>query len=495
MRVSVSYIRIITLLYIAFSLFPFFLGWTRLYYGIPLSLLLGLGIYQFTQSLSFDEVEFYSKRQLVIAIVILFLWVSFSGAGGMGYQVTDLYKSNTLVKELSTRSWPLEYDVDGEKMYLSHYLAYYIAAPTVFSILGFKVTQLALFVYTFIGILISVFWLHRFIKGNLAFFSVFFILFGGIATFSFVNTFGSESLSVYLDKILNHGYLFWLNSREVIPLNFMSVTDMLYWTPQHAIPAFLGVGIMLNAGFVDGDIKYMPFIICLLAMWSPMVLVGLFPLFVFVLLLRRFEGIWNYVNLIIAPILFIVLASFLLAIESGELVQHFIFTDLTGQGVSILKQMGIYFHFLFFEVVIWAIPIYAVLKNGFAKDEKILFLFTCVMLMIIPLYRFGLWNDWCTRVSMGSLIVLSLFAFRALVNAKGILKGVMILLFISGAQAASIGIIGSVIYSDFRPNFKSPEESQVLTLPEICVGYPITQFVASEDTFFFKHLAKQKMEK
>ncbi|WP_304235863.1 hypothetical protein [Jiulongibacter sediminis] len=494
MRIPISLIRVITVLYISFSLFPFFLGWVRPVYGIPLSLMLIWGLYQHFKNLDFTKREFYPAKQLIVFLIILFLWVSFSGSGGMGYQVSDLYKSNTLVKELTNRSWPLDYDVDGNTMYLAHYLSYYIATPTLFGFLGFKAAQFALFFYTYLGVVLSFFWMYRFVKGNLIGFSFFLIVFGGVTTLSIMLSQDTSIIEVLKDKILNHGYLFWLNSWETIPLNFMSVTDMLYWTPQHALAAFLGVGLILNDGFVDDDIRYLPFVLSLLAMWSPMVLVGLFPLLVFVLLKFKFSGFWNYTNLLIAPVFFLVQASYLLSIESEELVKNFIFTDMSAEGVSILKQVGIYLYFLFFEVFIWAVPIYLILRNQLEKVELKLLFHVVFMLSVIPLYRFGLWNDWCTRVSMGCLLTLALFGYKALISGNGYKKVALFVILIMGGKASLVAIGGSAKHAGYRPNFLSPEEQQVLSLPEICVGYPITQFVAPDDTFFFKYLAKEKAQ-
>jgi hypothetical protein len=271
----------------------------------------------------------------------------------------------------------------------------------------------------------------------------------------------------------------------------MSVTDMLYWTPQHFIPAILGIGILLNDAYVEGDLRHTPFFLSLLAMWSPMVLVSLFFPFAFVLFQKKFSGIWNVTNLFIAPVIFFFTGTFLLAIESEELVKHFIITDLSERGFSRLDQVGIYLYFLVFEVVIWAFPVYLVMRRNWPAAHKQLFYFTVLALSLIPLYRFGLWNDWCTRVSMGSLIILAVYAYKAFVQSQGWKHWMMLLLFILGGQAFSIGFLGSVTEMGYRIKFDPPSEPEVLTLPEICVGYPITQFVAPEDSFFYTYLAQK----
>ncbi|AWV97861.1 hypothetical protein [Arcticibacterium luteifluviistationis] len=491
MRIPISILKVLTVCYISFALFPFFLGWTELKFGIPLCVLLLYGIFNYSKSLDFNIKEYFSVKSILLAALVIFIWVAFSGAGGMGYQYSDIFKSNTLVLELTQKPWPLEYEVDGERMFLSHYLGYYLPGPALVGFLGYKVVQLFHFFYTLLGISLGMFWLGRFTKQNLSSFALFFILFGGISTFALFSKYGLEAFPQLWDRVINHGYLFWLNSKEVIPLNYMAINDMLYWTPQHVIPSLFGIGLLLNDTFIDKDIRFTPFTISLLAIWSPLVLVGILPFFLFSLFYMRFKGIWNFTNLFIAPVIFGVVAVFLLAIESGELVKNFIITDLSEKGISVFQQLYVYAHFLFFEVLIWAIPIYLVLRNRFEKGNKKLFLFAVLLLVTIPLYRFGLWNDWCNRVSMPALVVLAIFAFKAFSEAKRVNKWILGVLFVLGTHAATIGIVGSFIESGYKINFHPPEESQVLSLPEICVGYPITQFVAHEDTFFFKYLAKK----
>lgn len=492
MRLPIAVIRLLTVIYVSFVLIPFFIGWVRIQYAAPLVVLYAWGMYNYYRSLDFSYREFWSKKALLFSALFIFIWVALSGAGGVGYQVSDLSKSNTLIKELTLHTWPLEYAVDGEKMYLSHYLGYYLPGPFLLSWLGYKYVQLFLFFYTLIGISLGVFWLARFAQKDNSLFAGFLILFGGISTFSFLFKFGGEAIAEFVHRVSTHGYVFWLNSWDVIPLNYMAISDMLYWTPQHIIPTFIGIGFLLNDSFIDRDISYTPFAISLLAIWSPLVLVGLFPFFAYVLFHGRFKGIWNITNLLISPAIFGVVAIFLLAIESETLVKHFIFTDLSGRGLTYLDQIGTYFYFVFFEVLIWAIPIFFVLRGTLNLEYKTLLGFTVLLLLLIPFYRFGLWNDWCNRVSMPAIVVLALFAFKGILQSKGLMRFVMLALLTLGSSAAVIGMVGSVKMAGNKVGFFPPELHEVQTLPEICVGYPITQFVAPSHSFFYTHLGKRK---
>jgi len=99
MKVIIDHIRLVTLFYIAFPLLPFFGGWVRLEFAIPLILLLGLGCFQYYNSLTFKENERFRKRDIWVGIAIVSFWLLFSGAGGMGFQFDDHNKNNTLTWE------------------------------------------------------------------------------------------------------------------------------------------------------------------------------------------------------------------------------------------------------------------------------------------------------------------------------------------------------------------------------------------------------------
>jgi hypothetical protein len=492
MKVIIDHIRLVTLFYIAFPLLPFFGGWVRLEFAIPLILLLGLGCFQYYNSLTFKENERFRKRDIWVGIAIVSFWLLFSGAGGMGFQFDDHNKNNTLTWELSNNAWPLEYMVDGDRMYLSHYLSYYIMGPFLAGFIGYMYAQAVVFLWTGLGVFLGLFWLARATKNFNWRFFLFVIFFGGVALFSFVLKYKSGFMVELFARLKSHGYVFWMNGWDVIPVNYMGITDMLYWTPQHFIPALLGVGLILNMGLIDKNIKYLPFILSLLAMWSPLILVGLFPFFLYVLWTNKMEGIFNYVNLIIAPLLFGVLFSYLLAIDSGELIKQFIFSYVGERHSSLSTKIVVYFYFILFEVLVWVIPIVFLKWRKWEAGEKPLFLLTCIVLILVPLYRFGLWNDWCTRVSVPALLVLLVYVFKTFMEEKSLRKYSLVVILILSSLGATMDLVGSIYYSGFKPKFAPPTENQVKTLPEICISFPITQFVAKENTFFFKYLARKK---
>jgi hypothetical protein len=99
------------------------------------------------------------------AICLTIMWVSLSGAGGAGYQNGDYVASNSLLKDLINRSWPLEYDIPAgpgdsrsSHLYLVYYFAYYLPAAVVGKALGCEAANVAVFAWTCLGVLLALSW-------------------------------------------------------------------------------------------------------------------------------------------------------------------------------------------------------------------------------------------------------------------------------------------------------------------------------------------------
>ena len=236
MRIPIASLKMLTLLYVSFVLFPFFLGYMRPEYGLPCLAVLGFGYYKFYQGLDFSIYESVGKSGLFAGLGILIVWMLFSGAGGMGFQQADHIKNNVIENDLSSISWPVSYLINGERMYLSHYFGYYLPGPALVGFLGYKYAQLFLFFYATLGAVLGFFWLWRFAKGSFGLFVFLLIVFGGLSFVSLFIKYGGGAFAELIHRIKDHGYPFWLNSWEVIPLNYMPINDMMYWAPQHAIP-------------------------------------------------------------------------------------------------------------------------------------------------------------------------------------------------------------------------------------------------------------------
>lgn len=496
-KFNISLLKIASILYLAFPLFIFFIGWFKLPISLFLCGLLGWGlalvIKNQQQKIFFEAPVF----QIVILFSIVLFWLLISGAGGFGYQNHDYFKHNSLLKDLTDQTWPVSYNLPNGKKYLSHYLAYYLPGPALFYSLGWKYVNMANFIFTVIGVVLSVFWALRWV-GKFSFWVLIIFIFGaGSHLFILLYQHGFNLPEIIVENIQNHKYLFWLNCLNVNGspinnINFMSVSDMLYWGPQHAIACWLAMGILLN-DWLDGNIRFSPFYVSLVAFWAPLVLIGIAPFLLYVLVSERFKGIFNIVNLIIAPIIFGVIALFLTSIKTNELIHHFLIHNRESDGISISQQIGAYLYFIVVEVLIWWVPSYLVLRKSSLKKYNQLFWLVLFVLLLVPFFRYGQWNDWCTRVSLPALYLLYLMMAMAIFEVKVWSKKIyLIAICVICSLSPIILMLSSLNETNYRIKWAPPKAEFIGDLPSASVGFPVEQFVADPNCLFYKYLAKTK---
>ena len=199
------------------------------------------------------------------------------------------------------------------------------------------------------------------------------------------------------------------------------------------------------------------------------------------------------VNLLIAPIIFAVIGLFLTSIKVTELTQHFLFHDRSTMGITLANQVFAYLYFISVEVLIWWVPAYLVLRKTVLKKFNGLFWLVLVLLITIPFFRYGQWNDWCTRASLPSLYILYCMMAMAIFYAKTIkTKALLISICVICALSPSILMLSSLKANNFNIKWSPPAEEFIGDLPSASVGFPVDQFVADPDCFFYKYLAKSK---
>lgn len=489
MNVSVRFMKMLTVAYLSFSFFVFFVGWLKIPYAILSCCALGYGIAYYYYYITVGDKFYFPYWKIGLILGIIFLWLAFSGAGGFGYQYSDYYKHNALTKDFMLHNWPISYQVKGQQMYLAHYLGYYLQAE-IFQVFGWKAVQLGQFCFTFLALVLGFFWMLRLLKSNHFFWVIMVLFMGGASFIPMFMEHGFDILSVIIDKIKNHGLVFDYSSMGVSRITYLTFSDTIFWAISHGMGNVLCTSLLLNDLLIDRETKFSPFVASLLVFYAPLVLVGLAPILAFAIYKTNIKEVFNRLNLIVAPIVFFFVATFILSIDAGSLIQNFLFNNRTAEGITFGQQLGSYLHFLLFEVYIWMLPIFWILWKKSKGVERGLLILITTLLTIIPLYRYGLWNDWCTRVSMPSLLMMYIFACKAIKYGTLKQKTVMIAVWFMGTVGPTISLVGSIRHSGYTIKWSPPEYAFVGDVPSICVGFPVEQFVAKPNTFFFKHLAK-----
>ena len=121
--VSLSY------LYITLPFTIFVLSWVKWYIGIPVTLCILYTVYQLIKkdsNLWLPTLNTNSIRLLFLILIIIAIWVYFSGIGGFVFQNEDHRWRNEIYQMLVLYDWPLIKDVTINNIIETRGMIYYI---------------------------------------------------------------------------------------------------------------------------------------------------------------------------------------------------------------------------------------------------------------------------------------------------------------------------------------------------------------------------------
>ena len=101
--------------YILLPVIIFFLGWLKLWIAIPLCIILLIIFFRIVNNEQ-SKLLFASQlclHNLLPAIIVILLWVYFSGIGGLVFQNKDHWWKNEIFNLLVTEKWPVVSDNRG----------------------------------------------------------------------------------------------------------------------------------------------------------------------------------------------------------------------------------------------------------------------------------------------------------------------------------------------------------------------------------------------
>lgn len=412
----VVWLELISYVYLGLPLLMFTVCWLKSWYAIALSTTLIGGIawewyksrkhyYQPTQRWggSRPNVAPISWWQILAIALIGTLWACHSGAGGYARCNGDWIKHFAVLKDLTLYHWPVVYEIPGkpDPVPLVYYIAYYLPAAFVGKYLGWKAALFALQAYTAIGIVLGMLWFALAVGRRFVLTALILTFLGGL------DFFGNRLVS---GKPLEHGMYdilqWWLG---FCSWQYSANWSLLVFVPQHMIGAWVATGLLINCSLEKRSLSNVGLIIGLTLLWSPFVFVGLLPFGVFLIFQSRFRGAFSITNILFASLLGALLVPYF-ASHSVPLVTGWKMRDWR---VS-WNRLGL---FLLFEVGFYMI----FCRELRRPSEAVLKLWgtVCVgLLLLIPFYQIGAWNDFCMRASIPALFVLWVFVMRELMRKR-----------------------------------------------------------------------------
>lgn len=391
--------RIILKVIIIYLLFPYLIfawGWLRL----PVAVLFILSmVYSYWRFTSHIAVDFSSNTKgqvgwgvLIIALLVIGIWLLYSGVGHFSDQLYDYKKHNLILNHLINQDWPVIQKITDKNAYvLVYYFAYYLPGAVVGKVLGIKAAYIFQYFFSFIGIALIVAMICQFVGNKKLIWALLvFIFFGGM------DILGGLLLNGKIPNLQNPNE--WWSTHFI----FQGHTEILYWVPQQSIPGWLITAAVLYLILNDRGYKYIAFIWVLSLLWAPWIFIGTIPLLVYYIIIniRDIRRFISWVNIVPVALIGFICAIFYSTNQDAVRNNGWIWETSSNWFPNYV--VFILFEFLFLSILI-------IILNFQNKRIRYLLVGNTIVLSIIPLYHSGVFNDFCMRASIPSLTVLWIF--------------------------------------------------------------------------------------
>lgn len=403
-----AWLVLIGVLYVSLPVMIFALGWLRLLYGIPVSILILLFIYRAWKELSAAE---SSGNRLISSQTITFwtitflavlFWVYLSGIGGLVWQNGDHIGRNPTFRDLSTQNWPLIIDLSKEndtvqqvcgsgKVGYTYYFCWWLPVALIAKVfaLGDGSRSFLLFLYAVLGVFLIVYMICRKL-GRCSYWAVIcMILFSGADAIP----------NCLINGIDPTRHIEWWSRL----FQYSSNTTQLFWVFNQAIPIWLIVILILQSE----KNRYIIALGALAFAYSPWATISLIPMVIAMGLKKNnIKELLNVPNILTPIILLVVFGSFYTSgnASSGGVTDSFTYYDIDPRRVLL-----IYLVFMLFEV-----GLYFIVMGRYAMEYEMYYV-VYAELFIIPLVIVRDYN-FIMRASIPALFALMLYVIRFLTD-------------------------------------------------------------------------------
>jgi hypothetical protein len=333
-------------------------------------------------------------------VVAALLWVACSGLFGGLPLMKDWSVRMVVLHDLTLGAWPVGYGaLAGGEAVLRFSMGYYLIPAGMGAWLGgVEAARLLLAAWTALGVLLFFALIvqswpkrrPRVVAGLL----LLLMLFSGM-----------DFLGFWLEKarLPEAGeHIEWWAPW----LQYSSQTTLLFWAPNHALPAWLGAAFVWRHR--EAGLAPAPAALLLLtaALWSPLACVGLLPLLA-VATIRR-QSLRGWLGELVSP-------GVLAALPVLALLAVFVSFGIVTEAVPLERReladvatsSATWYEWICFQLFEWGFLAGALLASG-PRRLGWPFWASCLLLFALPLLRFGPGNDLVMRAGIAPVTLLAL---------------------------------------------------------------------------------------
>ncbi|MBN1311539.1 MAG: hypothetical protein JXB30_08980 [Anaerolineae bacterium] len=516
----------VTSIYLVIPVIPFAYGWLKLPFAIAAILAAVVFIVICTKDVvdmvrrlrtqrhSDHRRSITASMGIIFAGILIAVWLLFSGTGGFGFQNPDHMASNALMRDLIVQDWPITIKIDGKTLNIVYYAAYFLPAAVIGKICGWTAANIAVFVWTTIGVVLAFIWFSILARvdllkksSNTLWLALMFCLSGGL-----------DYIAFYFVRHEIPYVTFHLEPWAGF-FTYPSNTSLLYWVPQQAIAAWLLVSFIICAPSIV-VVRYLGMLLAVGLIWTPLAVIGLVPyLFIrLMLVLKRNEIQVDRITCLLNAFALFIGCVHALYIISNQfkfpLGMLWNFLDLR-TGWSLVVKFWL-FEFGFLSLLALLLLVYSAASIrrisatttfletiqryfGIEGYDLAFVVTSLVTLILIPLFKVGYANDLSMRASIPSLFILWAFIARVTLiipftqNAKkhrnaipAILQGATLAVVVLSFMTSMTEIARSIKFYSFGP----PDEHTVPDSAEASELIIVEQRIGNSDSFFYRYLGR-----
>ena len=496
-----------SLLYLALPYGIFFFGYLHWYFAVVCGICLFLGLgFSWRVPLKIPQVTI-APAHLLLVVIVAFFFLILAGVGGYGHQDGDWPKHNAILRVLIQQPWPVSYSVSVEQgtspvtltIPLVYYVAYYLPAAVVGKLFGWFWANQALFLWSYLGLCLALLWFVVLAQRASLLTLLIFVCFSGLDVVGLAIV-----RKIFLQEPI--AFLYWEHiERWSGNWQYPANSTLLFWVPNQALGGWIVCAMIFSALLYGTEKKALIFYLALTPLWAPFVTLGLLPYFI----ADFFSGkkswltrVTDYVSFSnVAGVLFLFLLTLFYGAKFYEIPlpltpvsKGLVFTHPVVPGLSVIESVTLLVLFVVFEFLLYLFLIY---KSGLplSARERLCLQTTLIFLLILPLYRYGFWNDLVMRASIPALFILCVFVVRAFYHAVANKRLVAVFL----ALLLLIGTLNTFI--EFKRHIvETYERAALLVIPQAKELHKVPakklnssfffQYIGSTDAPFFKWFTK-----
>lgn len=339
-----------------------------------------------------------SRRALILMTAVALIWAALAGIGHFFFANLDWTVRDAVLRDLVATPWPPKYDPQElAPRILRAPVAFYLPAAAAGGMLGLSAADMLLYLWTALGFSLVLCAAATLFPrpGQRLLCCLLMFLFGGLDVIGFWMTQGA------LPQAGEHAE-WWASFAQ-----YSSSSTLLFWVPNHALPAWLGLLLVLRHWRTAELARMAPMLAAAIPLWSPFAALGLLPFFIIGLNWRRDSAVLLSPGRSLPCVVLAALVLSYLTMDTQDIGRGWAMDQFTSLR-DFWERYGT-FCMLEFGIV-------ALLLIGLRAFDLKVAVAVC-MLAALPLYRIGISNDLAMRSSIPALAVLALATIRPLLDS------------------------------------------------------------------------------